>query len=197
VNYVTYSQSYAIQIRIKAPIFVSIPGCAVTCSNRIINCPGSSIDIKKRTILIKLTIMKKILAFVFTSLLTVVLFSCQKTGNNEMADTIEELREVAMDIRNENYQDYLQFKADAEEKIKENDHSSGRLRYKKYAAEGKDPKHDQKIDVLKERNRLLKVKLNSYQDGDRNNWAQFKREFNHDMDELCKAFKDLDRDNEA
>jgi hypothetical protein len=35
------------------------------------------------------------------------------------------------------------------------------------------------------------MKLADYQDDGQSEWISFKNEFNHDMDELGKAFKDL------
>ncbi len=34
-------------------------------------------------------------------------------------------------------------------------------------------------------------KMNDYKANGKENWEIFKKEFNHDMDELGKAFKDL------
>ena len=61
---------------------------------------------------------------------------------------------------------------------------------------GDDP-HDtvrrQKIDELEKRNAALRVKLFGYEKTN-TDWASFKRDFNHDMDDLHNAFHDFDND---
>ncbi len=47
------------------------------------------------------------------------------------------------------------------------------------------------IALLEQRNDDMKVKLDAYQVDKKDDWDKFKIEFNHDMDELGKAFKDL------
>lgn len=37
----------------------------------------------------------------------------------------------------------------------------------------------------------MKLKLDAYQINEKDDWRKFKTEFNHDMDELGKAFSDL------
>jgi len=48
---------------------------------------------------------------------------------------------------------------------------------------------------LKNKNNKLKEKLADYKDDGQDAWIDFKNEFNHDMDELGKAFKDLTVEN--
>jgi FtsZ-binding cell division protein ZapB len=116
-------------------------------------------------------------------------------AKEEVVEAKQELRDDQMDIKNENYQDYLQFKADADEKIKQNDIKIEELRDKKHSTNGHDAEYQQKIEDLKARNHVLKEKIDNYKDGDKDKWAEFKREFSHDMDELGKAFTDLGKNN--
>lgn len=58
-----------------------------------------------------------------------------------------------------------------------------------------DTKYQKNIDVLEQKNKDLKTKINSYKNDANNDWQSFKREFNHDLDEIGQAFKDLTVDN--
>ena len=57
-----------------------------------------------------------------------------------------------------------------------------------------DAVYEQRIDTLEKKNRDLKARVDAY-DKSQSDWESFKREFNHDMDELGQAFKDLTVDN--
>lgn len=48
-----------------------------------------------------------------------------------------------------------------------------------------------KIAVLEQKNRDLKKAIDEYKADSKENWEIFKSEFNHDMDELGKAFKNI------
>lgn len=51
--------------------------------------------------------------------------------------------------------------------------------------------YKQKIAELEQKNTDMKKKMDDYKLDGKENWEKFKTEFNHDMDELGKAFKDL------
>jgi Skp family chaperone for outer membrane proteins len=59
--------------------------------------------------------------------------------------------------------------------------------------EKKDAKaeYKKKIADLEKRNTDMKKKMDEYQEQGKENWETFKTEFNHDMDEIGNAFKDL------
>lgn len=48
-----------------------------------------------------------------------------------------------------------------------------------------------KMEELEMKNSDAKKKMDEYNQEGKDNWEKFKTEFNHDMDELGKAFKDL------
>ena len=58
-----------------------------------------------------------------------------------------------------------------------------------------DAKYQKNIDILEQKNKDLKVKVGTYKNDANSDWQSFKREFNHDMDEIGQAFKDLTVDN--
>jgi hypothetical protein len=55
--------------------------------------------------------------------------------------------------------------------------------------------YDARITELERRNDNLRTKLHDYNEEKRSEkWESFKREFNHDMDELGTSIKDIFRD---
>ncbi len=55
--------------------------------------------------------------------------------------------------------------------------------------------YNRKIDDLEQRNREMKTKVDDYRANGRDNWEEFKREVDHDMEELGNAIRDLGNDN--
>jgi len=58
-----------------------------------------------------------------------------------------------------------------------------------------DAKYQKNIDILEQKNKDLKVKVDTYKNDANSDWQSFKREFNHDMNEIGQAFKDVTVDN--
>jgi predicted nucleic acid-binding Zn-ribbon protein len=56
-------------------------------------------------------------------------------------------------------------------------------------------KYQENVDALEQKNKDLEVKMDTYKNDADSDWQSFKREFNHDMNEIGKAFKDLGVDN--
>ena len=56
-------------------------------------------------------------------------------------------------------------------------------------------KYNEAVADLEKRNNRLQKKLDDYKDDSKESWQSFKREFNHDMDELGSSIKDLFKDN--
>jgi len=92
--------------------------------------------------------------------------------------------------------DFQKFKADAENKIADNQKKIAQLKNKKNQ-ENKEvrEKYDKKVLALEQKNDELKKRLDAYNKPDNTAWASFKREFNHDMDELGHALRDIGVDN--
>nr|MBP8086991.1 hypothetical protein [Saprospiraceae bacterium] len=83
------------------------------------------------------------------------------------------------------------FKSDAEIKIKENEVRIGELKVKmKKSGKTFDAMYEKNIIALEEKNKDLKTRIASYETN-QSDWDAFTREFNHDMDELGQALKDL------
>ena len=123
-----------------------------------------------------------------------------EAANKEVAEAKEELAEARADAREirimvANEEEWRAFKADAEIKIQANEKRIEELREKmKKPGKTFDEMYRKNIDALEERNRDLRKRV-GYYESNQSDWDKFKREFNHDMDELGKALKDLTEDN--
>jgi len=132
--------------------------------------------------------------------------SCQSSAQKEKAalkevqDAKEDLREVRNEANAEaqklaTAEEWKAFRIDADEKIRNNDVRIAELRVKmKKPGVAFDELYGKKIDLLQEQNRALTVKMDAYEKS-QSNWETFKAEFNHDMEELGQALKDLTVDN--
>jgi hypothetical protein len=86
-------------------------------------------------------------------------------------------------------------KSDFELKIKANEMRITELNVKmRKPADLFDSFYVKKIASLEKENRFLKARLEAYEKS-QSNWESFKREFNHDMDAIGQALKDLTVDN--
>ena len=93
-------------------------------------------------------------------------------------------------------EDMASYKAEKLEKIADNERKIAELREKqKTSGKTMDKVYQERIENLEKRNAELREKLNNYQDADNAKWEEFKREFNHDMDELGKSMGDMGKDN--
>jgi septal ring factor EnvC (AmiA/AmiB activator) len=125
------------------------------------------------------------------------LLSCDRKKMEKTSESInQQLSEDSLKF----VEEWESFKKTSEEKIKarEEEIQALRLKIKESNQETKE-KYQQKIDTLEKKNNELKKKLSDYASESNSNakkrWYEFKREFNHDMDELGRAFKDLTVDN--
>lgn len=88
------------------------------------------------------------------------------------------------------------FRSETDVSIKNNETLIAELKAKMQKAGKKaDAAFGKSIDALEQKNNDLKAKLDGYQDKGKSNWESFKSEFNHDMNELGAALKDLTVDN--
>jgi len=153
--------------------------------------------------------MKKIILtlVVATAFLTgTILTGCQSSAQKE-ASARDKLQEAKQDLKNvqkdanaeaqklANAKEWETFKSDAEITIRNNEIRIADLRVK-LNKQGTmlDPMYEKKIETLEQQNKDLKKRIEDYEKS-QSDWETFKREFNHDMDELGKALKDLTVDN--
>jgi predicted transglutaminase-like cysteine proteinase len=88
------------------------------------------------------------------------------------------------------------FKKAQQERIQQNAANLLQLKSKKPSAQEKaDTKNDKQIAALEFALNDLKKRLDIATYGNKESWEEFKRNYNHDMDELEKILADLFRDN--
>jgi len=130
-----------------------------------------------------------------------MLFSCQSTAKKveNAENTVQEAKKDLKDskanlhqVKNDTVSTYEQFKKEAELQIIAQEKNIADLKIK-IAKEKTGVKQDyeKKLVALENKNNELKKKLTDFKDDGKENWISFKNEFNHDMDELGKAFKGL------
>ena len=143
----------------------------------------------------KKTIFYTVLAVIAASSIFTSCVSKEKKvedAKEDVRDAKQELKEEQRDLNIE----YPTFKTDAETKIADNEKRIAKLR-EKLNKPGKAPFDDlrkKRIDELEKKNAALKSRLYAYEK-ERSDWETFKREFNHDIQGIGDAFKDLGKDN--
>ncbi|MDF2449045.1 MAG: hypothetical protein K0R26_1549 [Bacteroidota bacterium] len=145
--------------------------------------------------------MKKTIFILAISTLSMGLISSCKDGAEKVEDAKENIAEEQKDVEKaklEYTEEYEKFKADQDVRMTENERQITELRAR--SAEMKKEAradYDKRVTDLETKNAELKAKLRDYQHDDHDNtkWENFKREFNHDMDELGNSFKDLGKNN--
>jgi peptidoglycan hydrolase CwlO-like protein len=89
-------------------------------------------------------------------------------------------------------EEWQAFKDSTNAKIDENNAEIAKLKLKiKKTGKDIDKAYQRNIDTIEQRNKNLKTKMDSYKNDVNSDWKSFKREFNHDMDELGESLKDF------
>lgn len=111
----------------------------------------------------------------------------------KVTDAKEELKDARKAATAE---EWKAFKDESELKIRDNEIRIAELKAKiKKSGKELDALYEKKIDALEQQNKDMKARIDTYEKDKKSDWESFKREFNHDMDELGKALKDLTVDN--
>lgn len=135
------------------------------------------------------------LATVLVMTASLGLISCNSTPN-EKVDAAQEnvdAAQVKLDELNATYEaDIATYKQENATRIAANEQSMAEFK-SRIKSEKKSAKSDynERIADLEKQNTDLKKTLDHYKADGKENWEAFKTEFNHDMDELGGAFKDL------
>ena len=139
--------------------------------------------------------MAAISGFTAGILLTGCDSSAKKVENAEIKvqDAKEKVAEAQMNLNNsrqDSITEYQKFRKEAEEKIFAHDKSiaefKGRIASDERATR---VDYEMKIAQLEKQNRDLKKMLDDYKEEGLEKWDAFKTKFNHNMDDLGKAFK--------
>lgn len=138
--------------------------------------------------------MKKSIIVAALFVFTIIVGACSSpTEKVEEAktDVVEANKEL--DEANAEYMaDMAKYKIETAEKIAANEviikDFNARIASQKKDAQ---VEYKQKVAELEMKNSDMKKKMDDYKLDGKENWEKFKTEFNHDLDELGKAFKDL------
>lgn len=131
-----------------------------------------------------------------------ILISCQSTTEKEEKATEEvqeakhELADVKKDIRADSVEaikteEWRIFRNEADARIRSNDIRIAALKKKIEKPGNKmDAEYPQAILDLEKKNKNLQDRMDAYEKN-QSDWESFKREYNHDMEELGEALKDF------
>lgn len=141
--------------------------------------------------------MKKLTVITNAILLTFIfgIVSCQPNSTKKLQDAKADVVQADKNLE-QAQEDYLAdmatYKSDINTKITANEQS---IRdFKARIADSKEQAkadYDKEIIKLEEKNTDMKRKIDEYKQEGKDKWDSFKTEFNHDMDELGRALKDL------
>lgn len=147
---------------------------------------------------------KTIFAAIATACLSgAILTSCEskqekvQDAQENVNDAKQDLKDAKQDAANDLNAEYPAYKNDMQARIDANDKEIASLQEKLAKSGGSrplDPARQRRVDELKQRNADLRARLYGYEK-EKGDWETFKREFNHDMDELGTSIKDLGKDN--
>lgn len=138
--------------------------------------------------------MKKTFIVVALFVFAVIVGACSsptKKVEEAQTDVIEANKEL--DEANAEYMaDMAKYRMETAEKIAANDliikDLNARISNQK---KNRQVEYKQKVAELEQKNMDMKRKMEDYKQDGKENWEKFKAEFNHDMDELGNAFKNL------
>lgn len=134
-------------------------------------------------------------SIIFCSVFTYGIFMACNSPAKKVENAQENLKEAKTELKQskiDSIADYEIFKAESELRIQNNEKIIAaykeRMRTDKKAIKANDQKM---IDELEERNINMRRKVETFKNEGKDNWQDFKVEFNHDMDELGTALKNL------
>ena len=150
---------------------------------------------------------KTIYTLAITSLLTAtILTGCQNSTKKEQvaqdkvidaqADMKDATEELVVAKKEATAQQWKQFKAETNARIAENESRIAELKVKmNKTGNSIDAMYAKNIEELELKNKEIKVKVDTYKNDSNDDWESFKREYNHDMDQLNQSLKDITVDN--
>ena len=138
--------------------------------------------------------MKNLILLLSGILIETSVFSATNISLNYTMNSLDVLQDPKSKKQTDEYKIY---RLEQEKKIVENDKLIKELKTKKnQVKKEKLINYENKIKELEKKNNELRKKIVvNYKDEGVNKWESFKKEFNHDMDELGQSLKNLFKDN--
>jgi phage-related minor tail protein len=128
-------------------------------------------------------------------LITGALFTGCESSADKVQDARDNVTTANLELKQAIKDSIQQFKLESEEKISLYDRNIAEFKAKIATANKENKARYEKVLAdIEERNNTLKKKLSDFKDDETDKWSSFKREFNHDMDELGEAIKDFSVD---
>ncbi|MFV5692129.1 hypothetical protein ACM55K_08910 [Flavobacterium sp. LT1R49] len=135
-----------------------------------------------------------------------ILIGCQTSTKKEeeakdkVADAredVQDAKEELMNARKEaTTEEWKAFKDQTNATINENEMRIADLKAKMKKTENSiDAMYAKKVNELEQKNKDIKAKVETYKNDRNSDWESFKREYNHDMNELGNALRDVTVDN--
>jgi len=141
---------------------------------------------------------QKFIILAFTGLLASGLITSCNSSENKMetaAENVDEAQKNLDEAERRYAEEWEKFKLESEERIRNNENEIVIYREREKTDKEFSRKYREAIDKLEAQNEEMKIKMREGRENAKNRWEEFKREWNHDMDELGTAIKDLGRDN--
>ncbi|OFY85528.1 MAG: hypothetical protein A3F72_10160 [Bacteroidetes bacterium RIFCSPLOWO2_12_FULL_35_15] len=134
--------------------------------------------------------IKKILILAIIGLFEISIITACRPSEKKEEGSKENVSES--EIAAKAKEEWIQFKSEAEVRINNNKEQLAILKEKMVTTDLKVRVEANKmVDQLEQKNNELNKNLTEYKEEGVEKWMKFKEEFNHDMDELVKAIKDL------
>jgi len=123
-----------------------------------------------------------------------IIYSCD-SPTKKVEKAQENLSNAEMELdqaQKDSIQDFENFKLESEIRISDNERVIVAYRQRMLNEKNKFKVEDQKrIDEIEQRNINMRKKIAEYKAEGKDKWISFKQEFNHDMDDLGSAIKNL------
>ena len=143
---------------------------------------------------------------IITCIAGTVLISCKPSTNEqkESQEKVEIARDNVEDAKDSldvakkaaSEEEWNAFKSSGDSIINVNNLRIAGLKLKmKNTGKSIDVEYQKNIASMEQKNKDLKVKMDTYKNDVSSDWKSFKREFKHDTDEIGQALKDLTVDN--
>jgi hypothetical protein len=135
-------------------------------------------------------------------LVLTTLISCEKSaernaeGANEKVEAAEDNMQKAEQDKKAAEAEYKNYQLETEKRINQYNVAIAELKEKANRSNSKmKAEYNTKIAELEEKNNNLKARFKAFKYDNKEKWQEFKREFEHDMDDLGKSLKDFTVDN--
>jgi hypothetical protein len=138
---------------------------------------------------------KSILTVVTAGTIMAAIVSGCNSPTNKVENAKQDLKEAKQELnqaQQDSVADFEAFRKESKERIAENEKMIAAFKESMSVDKKQSKKVDQKmIDELEQRNINMRKKIEEYRTEGKDNWEAFKKEFNHDMDDLGKSIKNI------